>query len=310
VTNGGRPRAGEPTVAPPTALGRRPVHTADGSDQPAPGSGPPAPATGPAVWATPAIPAPAARGSLRYLLDLDTELADSIDVGMQLAARRMATAVVFDGDTGELELGDRLRAVVGGPGILVLDGVLAVNVTVGGRVASELLGAGDLLELDTTETDELLTCTTGWRGLVRTRFAMLDRDFAQRVVRWPQLNQVLLQRTERRTHSLNVQRAIAAQPRLEIRLALLLLHLAARWGRVEPGGVRLSLPLTHQLLGRLVGAERPSVSHALARLARSGLVTGTGDEWHLHARVDAAFDAMLDDVPAGIGPLRATGKTA
>jgi CRP/FNR family cyclic AMP-dependent transcriptional regulator len=79
-----------------------------------------------------------------------------------------------------------------------------------------------------------------------------------------------------------------------VRLALLLWHLAARWGRVEPGGIRLPLPLTHQLLGRLVGAERPSVSHALARLSRAGLVTGHGDEWHLHGRIEDQLTAMLD----------------
>ena len=261
-------------------------------------------------WAVGPPPPGRARstGVLRYLLDYDPELADALDLPMRLAARRMATAVVFDADPGEIELGERLRAAVAGPGVLVLQGVLAVNVTVGGRVASELLGTGDLLDPDTSDDDELLTCATDWRGLAPTRFAVLDDGFAQRVARWPQLTQVLLQRAERRTHSLNVQRAIASQPRLEIRLALLLLHLAARWGCVEPGGVRLSLPLTHQLLGRLVGAERPSVSHALARLSRSGLVTGTGDEWHLHARVDETFDAMLDDVPAGVAPLRASGS--
>lgn len=245
-------------------------------------------------------------GALRYLLDFDSELADSVDVGMRISARRMATAIVFDADAGDLDLCGQLGAVGRGPGILIVEGVIAVNVTVGDRVASELLGSGDLIEPDTSEHDELFTCATAWRVLVPARLAMLDDGFAQRAVRWPQLTQVLLTRTERRTHGLNVQRAIASQPRLEIRLALLLLHLASRWGRVEPGGVALTLPLTHQLLGRLVGAERPSVSHALARLARSGLVTGTGDEWHLHARVDERFDAMLDDVPAGAAPLRAS----
>lgn len=259
--------------------------------------------------ASPARPGRAqSSGVLRYLLDYDAELAETLDLPMRLAARRMATAVIFDADTGEVDLGDRLRSLGAGPGILVLEGILAVNVTVGGRVASELLGVGDLLDSDTCEDDELLTCSTDWRALRPTRFAVLDTGFAQRVARWPQLTQVLLQRAERRTHSLNVQRAIASQPRLEIRLALMLLHLAVRWGCVEPGGVRLSLPLTHQLLGRLVGAERPSVSHALARLSRSGLVTGTGDEWHLHTRVDEEFDAMLDDVPAGVAPLRVSGS--
>jgi hypothetical protein len=245
-------------------------------------------------------------GSLRYLLDLDTELAESLDVGRRLAARRMATAVVFEADAGDLDLSPRLDEIGRGPGILLLSGLLSVNVTVGGRVASELLGAGDLLEPTSCEEDELLTCSTGWRMLLPGRLAVLDSNFVQRIVPWPQLTHALLARAERRTRSLNVQRAIASQPRLEIRLALLLLHLASRWGRVEPGGVRLTLPLTHQLLGRLVGAERPSVSHALARLSRSGLVTGTGDEWHLHARVDESFDAMLDDVPAGAADVPAS----
>ena len=73
-------------------------------------------------------------------------------------------------------------------------------------------------------------------------------------------------------------RAITSQPRLEVRLVLLLWHLAARWGRVEPSGIRLSLPLTHRLLGQLVAAERPSISHALKRLAQAGLVTGPTDD--------------------------------
>jgi CRP-like cAMP-binding protein len=126
------------------------------------------------------------------------------------------------------------------------------------------------------------------------RFAVLDAAFADRVRPWPQIVHALLNRAERRARNLNVQRAIACQPRLDVRLALLLWHLAARWGRVEPGGIRLPLPLTHQLLGRLVGAERPSVSHALARLARSGLVTGHGDEWHLHGNIRDHLGSMIE----------------
>jgi CRP-like cAMP-binding protein len=97
---------------------------------------------------------------------------------------------------------------------------------------------------------------------------------------------VLLRRCGRRARDLSVQRAIASQPRLEVRLTLLLWHLAARWGKVERGGIRLPVPLTHQLLGRLVGAERPSVSHALGRLADAGLVRGHGDEWHLSGSLE------------------------
>lgn len=232
--------------------------------------------------------------SYQYLLDLDEDLADELDVRMRMVARPAVTAVTFDVDVGEAKLSEWLSAAGSGPGLLVLDGVLALNVRVGDRIAAELLGAGDLVQPQRGDDDELLACDVGWRVLVPTRFALLDAAFAQRVHPWPQITQTLLWRAGKRNRRLGTQRAISAQPRLEVRLALLLWHLAARWGRVEPGGIRLPIPLTHQLLGRLIGAERPSVSHALARLAHAGLVSGHGDEWHLHGSLDEQLSAMIE----------------
>ena len=246
---------------------------------------------------------PGRSGSLRYLLDIDTDLAEGLDVRLRLAARPAATAIVFDTGAGEIELSTALARTADGPGLLLLEGVVATSVRVGDRVASELLGAGDLLEPDEIETDELVACMTEWRALQPARLAILDGAFAERTKPWPQLTQALLRRVERRAHNLNVQRAIASQPRLEIRLTLLLWHLASRWGRVEPGGIRLPLPLTHQLLGRLIGAERPSVSHALARLSRTGAVTGHGDEWHLHGRIEDLLGMLDHHGGDGVTPL-------
>lgn len=233
----------------------------------------------------------------QYLLDLDVDLADELDVRMRMVARSAITALTFDADVGEMKLSDWLALASPGPGVLVLDGVVAVNVRVGDRIAAELIGSGDLIQPLGTAAEELLVCDTSWRALVPTRFALLDADFAQRTHPWPQIPQALLRRAGRRNRRLAAQRAISAQPRLEVRLALLLWHLAARWGRVEPGGIRLPIPLTHQLLGRLVGAERPSVSHALSRLSQAGLVSGHGDEWHLHGSVDDQLESMLE--PSG-----------
>jgi CRP-like cAMP-binding protein len=187
-----------------------------------------------------------------------------------------------------------LFRAAGGPGLLALDGVLVHDVRVGDRIAAELLGSGDLLQPVDHEGDQLLACDVGWRALTPMRFALLDGAFARRVRFWPQISRALLRRAATRTRDLNLQRAIAAQPRLEVRLALLLWHLASRWGRVERGGIRLQLPLTHHLLGQLIGAERPSVSHALARLAHSGLVTGHGDEWHLHGSLEDRLSTMFE----------------
>jgi hypothetical protein len=240
--------------------------------------------------------------SYQYLLDLDVDLAEEFDVRMRLAARTSVTAVTFEAEAGHLALADWLALASPGPGLLVLDGVVAANVQVGDRITAELVGAGDLIQTWHYE-DADLVCEVGWRALLPTRFALLDAAFAQRVQSWPQITTALLRRAGKRTRRLNVQRAIAAQPRLEVRLALLLWHLAARWGKVEPGGLRLTLPLTHQLLGRLISAERPSVSHALARLAQAGLVSGQGGEWHLHGSVDDHLASMIDPPGSRVGHL-------
>ena len=150
---------------------------------------------------------------------------------------------------------------------------LAIDTEVGDRIASELAGPGDLLQQWDPGPGDLLERRYEYRTLVPSRLALLDAAFTERVRPWPQVGNVLLRRAGRRAGDLNLQRAIAGQPRLEVRLTLLLWHLAARWGRVEPGGIRVPVPLTHRLLGRLVGAERPSVSHALTRLSHAGAVT-------------------------------------
>jgi hypothetical protein len=233
---------------------------------------------------------------VRCLLDLDVDLADELDPEIRRPARAAATAMTFELGTGRVELDEWFAAVQNGPGLLLLEGVLALGVRVDERVTAELLGAGDLLQpLWGAGADQLLSCEATWRALLPVRFALLDSGFAKRVRFWPQIGHGLLRRAGSRVMNLNTQRAIAAQPRLEVRLALLLWHLAGRWGKVERGGIRLPLPLTHQLLGQLVGAERPSVSHALARLAHSGLVTGQGDEWHLHGSLEDQLPVMMAD---------------
>jgi CRP/FNR family transcriptional regulator, cyclic AMP receptor protein len=231
--------------------------------------------------------------SYQYLFDLDVDLADELDIRMRLAARPSVTAMTFEMETGQLGLAEWLALASTGPGLLVLDGVIAATVAVGDRISAELVGAGDLIQ-PWESGDAELVCELGWRALVPVRFALLDAAFLQRIQPWPQIGAALLRRAGRRTRRLDVQRAIAAQPRLDVRLALLMWHLAARWGRVEPGGVRLCLPLTHQLLGRLISAERPSVSHALARLAQAVLVTGHGDDWHLHGSVEHHLATMIE----------------
>jgi DNA-binding transcriptional ArsR family regulator len=221
-----------------------------------------------------------------YLLDADTDLAEEFDLRMRMVARRAATVVVLELPVGDCDPGQWTVPSTEAPGLLLLEGLLAIDVSVGDRTATELIGAGDLVQPWIRAADELLDRYACWHVLMPGRVAVLDAGFAERIRPWPQILLALLRRAGKRASDLDVQRAIASQPRLEVRLALLLWHLAARWGKVEPGGIRISLPLTHRLMGQLVGAERPSVSHALARLSEAGLVTGRSEEWHLHGTAD------------------------
>ena len=247
-------------------------------------------------WLTRPAPArpPSAASLFGYLLDLDDDLAQEIEVRMRVSARQHATARLLAAEAGECDLSSWFATVGAGPGLLIVDGLFAIDTRVADRTSSELLGTGDLLQPPGHDDDEMVGSETGWRALWPSRLALLDSDFTDRVRSWPQLLQAVFRRAERRSTELDVLRAISCQPRLEVRLVLLLWHLAGRWGRVEPAGFRLSLPLTHRLLGQLVAAERPSISHALRRLSEAGIVTGAAGDWHLHGSVDSHLELLIE----------------
>ncbi len=245
-----------------------------------------------------------------YLLDADDDLAQELDVATRIAARQAATARVLEADAGHCDLGGYMTNLGHGPGLFMLDGLIAMQTQVADRTVTELIGAGDLLQPLVTSADEMVHALASWRALRPCRLAMLDGDFVTRIRPWPQIIQALLRRVERRADALGVMRAISCQPRLEMRLILLLWHLAARWGRVEPAGIRLTLPLTHRVLGQLVGAERPSITHALRRLADAGVVTGTPGDWHLHGDVDAHIDSLMEQRETHVHPRRRARRPA
>ena len=176
-------------------------------------------------------------GRYCYLFDVDEELAGDLDLRMRLVARPMATARVEEISAGEFDLIPLLAQMRGGLGLLLVEGIVALDVQVGDRTASELVGAGDLLAPWTSAADVvLLTSETFTRALVRTRVAVLDAAFAERIRPWPQILHALLRRAVRRTMELNVHRAATCHPRADARIALLLWHLAERWGLVVADG--------------------------------------------------------------------------
>lgn len=239
----------------------------------------------------------------RYVLEGEDVASDESDLRMRAQARLLATARVLEIEVGTYEVEEPwLQAARAGLGLLLLEGLLVRETRVGDRTAAELLGSGDLVQPTPGRPEEMVEHHDSWRALRPTKLALLDEEFAERARPWPHVLHALLRCAGRRIVETDALRAIASQPRLEVRLDLLLWHLAARWGRVEPSGIRLTMPLTHRLLGQLIGAERPSVSHALHRLARGGLVTGMTSDLHLHGTLHAHLDALLERAVRLVGP--------
>ncbi len=170
----------------------------------------------------------------------------------------------------------------GGIGLLVLDGLLVRRVGIDGRFGAELLGQGDLLRpWQGEDARPTLLPRTGWRVLETTQVAQLDLRVARRLARYPELTGRLAGRALQRSRNLAVNMAIVHQPRVEIRLHMLLWHLAGRWGKVRGDGVFVPLRLTHTVLADLVAARRPTVSTALAELGRQGMLRLPEGGWLL-----------------------------
>jgi CRP/FNR family cyclic AMP-dependent transcriptional regulator len=163
-------------------------------------------------------------------------------------------------------------------GYLILEGLLARDITVAGRTATELLGDGDVVQPWVAQREEgLVRYRVGWNVLMPVRLAILDDVFGRSLARWPQVMSALLERAIRRTHRMSIHEALLQLSPVETRLLVLFWHLAERWGRVTPAGIALRLRLPHALLGQLVGCRRASVTTALQHIYATGRLTRRAD---------------------------------
>lgn len=173
-------------------------------------------------------------------------------------------------------------------GFLVLDGVIARDEVLAGSTSTELLGPSDLVHPWTLEGESpLVPRTVTWTAMQQTRLAVLGPSFVAATQPWPQLRSALLERVMERCARVSTQHALSQLSRVDARLLVLFWHLAERWGRVTVGGVIMPLRLSHEALGHLVGAKRPTVSLALRRLQAEDLIARRADRtWILHLSVE------------------------
>jgi CRP/FNR family transcriptional regulator, cyclic AMP receptor protein len=216
------------------------------------------------------------------VLDVDPELAERLHGARLERAQRVSVARVLRRDAGLWDAKQDAAHGRDGLGLLVVEGLLVRRVALEGRFGAELLSVGDLLQPAEHDGEAAtLPFEATWRVLIGLQLAVLDLDWMARMAPFPEITAEITRRVMVRSRRLASMLAIAQHHRLEDRLRLFFWELADRYGRVGSDGVRLELTLTHDLIGHLVGAHRPSVSAALARLEHGGYIRRRGRTWLL-----------------------------
>jgi CRP-like cAMP-binding protein len=236
------------------------------------------------------------------VLDADPDLATAVDEHELDAAQREAVAAVLKLDVPHWDPSSICTAAAGGwLGLLCIDGLMIRRVTVGKRQACELLGPGDLIRpWDADREYDLLPIEVDWRVLTVTRLAVLDTGFALRVSRWPGITSQLVARVAHRARHLALTQWVTHLPRADDRLLILFWLLAERWGTVSRDGLRIQLPLTHEILAMLVGTQRPTVTIALHGLAQAKLLMREHrDRWLL---TNLAIEQLADPRSGRMSP--------
>jgi|tagenome__1003787_1003787.scaffolds.fasta_scaffold20615372_2 CRP/FNR family cyclic AMP-dependent transcriptional regulator len=237
------------------------------------------------------------------VIDVFPEMAERLDAEQQRLARHHALATLEVLRPGLWQPRRELQPQPGHLGLLVLEGLLTRDVVLGETVATELVGRGDVLRpADHDGQDAPVPFDVVWRVLEPTRIAVLDRGFARVIGHWPEAMEVLMAGAVRRAQALAIVLAVSHLRRVDVRLLVMMWYLADRWGKVTPDGVRVPLRLTHQTLGRLVGAQRPSVTTALKALADEGRLTRSPDgTWMLHGEPPETLERLREETATSRG---------
>jgi CRP-like cAMP-binding protein len=218
-----------------------------------------------------------------HLLDVEPDLAARLrDDDRAEAAQRLRLRVI------EVPVGTWSPPVDQYPrpvGFIVVDGLLLQEVRLASRSAMQLLGPGDVV-LPRFPIDETLDADMLWSAAMDSRIAILDERVLQGCIAlWPGLGLGLMERTGRQLTRTAMHAAITQLPRVDQRLEAMFWELAGRWGRVTPSGIHVPLPLSHEVLARLVGGRRPTITLALKALADRGIVVRRPDRtWLLVTR--------------------------
>jgi CRP-like cAMP-binding protein len=210
-----------------------------------------------------------------HLLEADPRLGSYIDRAELEEARRLIVVPALDLSPGALDLAAvRDAEGVSCPcwGMMVVAGAVLNNVSLMDRICSRLFGPGDLMLLD-GPLEESIPAAWEWTVKLPSRIALLDDRLLTAGQRWPAVLRAVHERAAQVGHMGMLNRAISQLPRVEDRLLAFFWTVADQRGSVRADGIWLDVPLTHDELGQLVGARRPTVSLGMRKLGEQGHLT-------------------------------------
>ncbi len=230
----------------------------------------------------------------RRLLEVDADLAEGIPLFERAEAIRRTVVTRIEIPAGPFDPARQVPPYGAPFALMVGHGLLVRDLQLDARVSSQLVGPGDVLRLTHDDSVALVG-----RAAVPSELFIVGELFLRAAARWPSLIAQFVDRTAQWAERGLWLQAISNLPRVEDRLQRLFEHLATRWGRMTPGGVLIELRLTHQALGQLIGAERPTVSLALKELDRRGTVRRHDRGWLMPSALGQAHSTSRTANPSG-----------
>jgi CRP/FNR family transcriptional regulator, cyclic AMP receptor protein len=212
------------------------------------------------------------------LLDAVAELGSSL-TGEDRAALERVTVPVVTVPKGQLQL-DVLLARHDAVAAVVVDGLVLQALHVGQEPGLRILGPGEVVAAPSSHAPEILDSST-YRTRGATQLAVLGREFLAAACHVPRLFVGLQRANAAQVERLAAQLVICQLSRVADRVHAMLWLLADSYGRVTPAGTRLPMSLTHEVLGALVGARRPTVTLALGDLSERGVLAPQDGGWLL-----------------------------
>lgn len=221
-----------------------------------------------AAWAEDRVP----------LLDAVAELGSNLTVEERVTVERI-TVPVLSMPKGQVPFDELLRRRAALAAV-VAEGLILHQLAVGSEPGLRILGPGDVIAAPSSDPPEVLGSST-YRARASTRLALVGNEFLTAACHVPRLFVGLQRANAAQVERLAAQLVICQLPRVADRVHAMLWLLADSYGRVTPAGTRLALSLTHEVLGALVGARRPTVTLALGELAKRGVLIPQDGGWLL-----------------------------